>query len=78
MIDMTSILRVLTAMMLIGAIAGCTKQSEITNEQVGRVIGYSTMYKIVQVNDTVIVCLPDVNAAHDLQPTVINLKAIPQ
>lgn len=74
----TTLLRILIALLLIAVTTGCTEQDETFNEQAKRVIGRTTRYTIVQVNDTVLVCLPGLNTAPNQQPTVINLKAIPQ
>lgn len=61
-------------------ICGCTDSynatSESYTEQCNRIIGESDKWRIVQVNDSVVVCIPKLNASSDLTPVVINLHKV--
>lgn len=54
---------------------GCTNQKAQEKEFKGS-IGGTNKYKIVQINDTVVICLPAIDADKSLQPTVINLNNV--
>lgn len=45
-------------------------------EQCDRIIGESDRWKVIQVNDSVLVCIPTLNADKSLNPVVINLKNV--
>ena len=49
-------------------------EHEAFTEQCKRLIGESDMWKVIQVNDSVVVCIPYLNAANNQNPVVINLN----
>ena len=56
---------------------GCSDSNyELYLEKESRCIGESDQWKIFKVNDTVVVCLPRLNADKKLQPVVLNLKDV--
>lgn len=58
----------------------CTDSYNATSksytEQCERLIGESDKWKVVQVNDSVVVCIPKLNASNDLTPVIINLHKV--
>ncbi len=65
---------------LIFLLCSCTDSynatSENYTEQCKRLIGETDQWKIFQINDTIAVCLPSLNADQKSQPVVIRLKEI--
>lgn len=59
---------------------GCTESSKSKSnsysEQCKKVIGESDKWKVVQINDSIVVCLPGLNADRSLNPVVININNV--
>lgn len=53
-------------------LCGCSNTN--SNEIPGRLVGQTDQWKIFQVNDSILVCLPYLNANDKLNPVVINLN----
>ena len=50
--------------------------SESYTKQCKRIIGESDKWKVIQVNDTVVVCIPCLNTDNAKNPVVINLLKV--
>lgn len=65
---------------ILAILCGCTDSynatSESYTEQCRRLIGESDRWAVIQVNDTVVICIPRLNADKTKNPVVINLKNV--
>lgn len=72
----TKILLILISVLFAVSLVGCTKQYEEANKQAECTIASTRRYKLVRVNDSILVCMPTSMAESSMKPIVINLKNI--